>query len=113
MRAGRLMQAIDVLRHGEDAARMLLLQPRQRMMGGVRLGIAKPPPAEIVEVVHAGRIAGKAFRRRHLFEIELRPQPAFVAERAEPALGGKPRAGEDDDAAENHQPLPVWPRCRR
>ena len=92
MRAGRLVQAVDVLRHGEDAACVLLLQPRQRVMGGVRPGIAKPPPAEIVEFVHAGRIAGEALGRCHLFEIELLPQPAFVAERAEPALGRKPGA---------------------
>jgi hypothetical protein len=113
MRAGSLVQAIDVLRHGEDAAGVLLLQPRQRMMGGVRPGIAKPPAAEIVEFVHAGRIAGKALGSRHLLQIELLPQPAFVAERAEPALGRKPGPGEDDDAAGSHYPLPVWPRWRR
>ena len=81
---------------------MLLLQAGQRMMRGVRPGIAKPPPAEIVEFVHAGRIAGEAFGRCHLFEIELFPQSVFVAERAEPALGRKPGAGQDDDAAESH-----------
>ena len=92
VRAGRLVQAVDVLSDREDAACVLLLQPRQRLMRGVRPGIAKPPPAEIVEFVHAGRIAGKAFGRCHLFQIELLPQPAFVAERAEPALGRKPGA---------------------
>jgi len=71
-------------------------------MGGVRPGIAKPPPAEIVEFMHAGRIAREALRRRHLFQIELFPQSAFVAERAEPALGRKPGSGENDNGAKSH-----------
>jgi hypothetical protein len=86
-RAGRLMQRVDILGDGEDIALMLALEPGQRLMRRVRSRIVVPPAAEIVELKHAGRIASEAFGRRHLLERKLRPQPAFVAEGAEPALG--------------------------
>ena len=60
VRAGGFMQAIDVLRHGEDAA-MLPLQPRERRVRRVRPRLAMQPAAEIVEIVHARRIACEAF----------------------------------------------------
>ncbi len=108
MRAGRLMQAIDVLRHGEDAA-MLPLQPRQLGVRRIRLGLAMQPAAEIVEFVHSRRVAGEAFGRGDLLEIELLPQAALVAERAEPALRRKASASEDDDVVELHSQQPVMP----
>ena len=61
-----------------------------------------PPPAQIIEVMHTRRVAGEAFRRCHLLERKLRPQPSFVAERTKPPLGRKPSAGQDDDAIEPH-----------
>jgi hypothetical protein len=98
VRAGRLMQRVDILGDGEDLALMLALKPGQRLMRRVRPRVVVPSAAEIVELKHAGRIAGEAFRRRHLLQRKLRPQPAFVAEGAEPAFGREPRAGENDDA---------------
>jgi hypothetical protein len=94
VRAGRSMQAIDVLRHREDAT-MLPLQPRERRGRGVRPCLAMQPAAEIVEIMYARRIAREAFRRGDLLQRELRPQPACVAERAQPALGRQPGSGQD------------------
>ena len=71
--AGRLMQRIDVLRHGEDLAPMLALEPCECDMRRIRLGRAEARAAEIVEFMHARRIAREAARCRHRFEIELLP----------------------------------------
>jgi hypothetical protein len=65
---------------------VLALEPRECDMRSVGSRIAMPPPAEIIKVKHAGWIAGETFVRRHLLKWELRPQPAFIAEGAEPAF---------------------------
>ena len=80
----RLVQRIDILRDGEQ------LEPRQRAMRLIRRGLRMPCPAQILEGMDRRGIANKALRRRHLFEVELRPQPALVAERGEPTLRRKP-----------------------
>jgi hypothetical protein len=98
--ARHLVQSIDILRHRQHLASVLLLEAGEGVMRRIRLGVGVAAPAEIVKLVHAGRIAGKALGRRRLRDVELRPQPAFVAERAEPALG--PRAGQNDDGVEAH-----------
>ena len=110
--AGGLMQRVDILGHGQNLAAMLALQPRQRPMRRIRLRLAKMPPAEIVEFMHARGVAGEALGRRHLFEIELRPQAALVAKGAEPAFGRKPGPGQNDDAAEPHLALRGLNPCR-
>ena len=81
---------------------MLALEPRQSRVRSIRPRVVMPPPAQIIEVMHTRRVADKAFRRCHLLERKLRPQPSFVAERTKPALGRKPSAGQDDDAIEPH-----------
>jgi hypothetical protein len=82
---------------------MLVLEPCERDMGRVRLRRVEAAPAEIVEFMHPRRIPREAARRRHRFEIELLPQAAFVAKRAEPAFGREPGSGQDDDVREPHR----------
>ena len=101
--AGRLVQRIDVLRHGEDLAPMLAFEPCERDMRRIRLRRAEARAAEIVEFMHPRRIPREAARRRHRFEIELLPQAAFVAKRAEPAFRREPGSGQDDDVREPHR----------
>jgi hypothetical protein len=101
-RSRGLMQPIDILRYGQSIAGMLALEPRQSRVRNIRPRVVMPPPAQIIEVMHTRRVAGEAFRRCHLLERKLRPQPSFVAERTKPALGRKPSAGQDDDAIEPH-----------
>ena len=98
----RLLQRIDILRDREHLPGKVALESCERTMRGIRPRLGLPAPAQIVEVVHLGGIAGKTFRRRHLLKIELRPQPALVAKGAEPALSGEARAGQDDDVVEAH-----------
>src|SRR5262245_64837496 len=98
----RLLQRIDILRDREHLPGKVALESCERTMRGIGPRLGLPAPAQIVEVVHLGGIAGKTFRRRHLLKIELRPQPALVAKGAEPALSGEARAGQDDDVVEAH-----------
>ena len=60
-----------------------------------------PGAAEIVEPVHADRIAGEAFRRRHVLDPEILPQSALPPERAKPALCRQPSPGQDDDVVDS------------
>ena len=101
-RAGRLVQRIDVLGDGEDAAACSLSSRASARWAAFGRASPSRAPAEIVEFVHADRIAGEAFGRRHLLRSNSSHNPAFVAERAEPALGRKPGPGENDDAAKSH-----------
>src|SRR5262245_24852456 len=101
----RLLQRIDILRDREHLPGKVTLESCERTMRGIGSRLGLPAPAQIVEVVHLGGIAGKTFRRRHLLKIELRPQPALVAKGAEPALSGEARAGQDDDVVEAHASL--------
>ena len=94
--AGSLVQRIDVLGDGEHIA-VLALEPGKGEMGGVGPRLFVPGAAEIVEIVDADRIAGEAFRRRHVLDPEVLPQPASPAKSAEPALGRQPCPGQHDD----------------
>ena len=100
----RLVQRIDILGDGEHLSLMLPLEPRQRAMRLIRRGLRMPCPAQILEGMDRRGIANKALRRRHLFEVELRPQPALVAERGEPTLRRKAGAGQNDDLLKPHSP---------
>ena len=95
-RAGSLMQRVDVLGDGQHIA-MLPLKPRQRHMRSIRLCSFVPAAAEIVEVMDADRIAHEGFRRRHVLDPKVLPEPAGAAKCAEPAFGGEPCPGQDDD----------------
>jgi hypothetical protein len=107
-----LLQRVDILRDREHLPGKVALEPCEREMRRIRPRLDLLAPAQIVEAVHLGGIASKAFRRRHLLEIELRPQAALITKGAEPALSGEARAGEDDNVVEPHtalgfDPLPV------
>ena len=82
---------------------MLAFEPCERDMRRIRLRRAEARAAEIVEFMHPRRIPREAARRRHRFEIELLPQAAFVAKRAEPAFRREPGSGQDDDVREPHR----------
>jgi len=77
-RSRGLMQPIDILRYGQSIAGMLALEPRQSRVRNIRPRIVMPPPAQIIEVMHTRRVACEAFRRCHLLERKLRPQPSLL-----------------------------------
>src|SRR5262249_15513420 len=86
----RLLQRIDILRDREHLPGKVALESCERTMRGIGLRLGLPAPAQIVEVVHLGGIAGKTFRRRHLLKIELRPQPALSRKVPSPLSAERP-----------------------
>ena len=103
------MQIVDVLRHKRKGLAALgerILQARQREMRRVGLGVAQVPTTQIVERQHRLGIASEGFGRRQLHRVELRPDSlaSLVAKRAQPALGGDPGAGEDEDVLRHALP---------
>jgi hypothetical protein len=73
LRAGGLMQGVDILRHGQNVALVVFLELGEREVRLIRPRLFQPAAAEIVELVHLDRIAGEAFGRRHLVEVETGP----------------------------------------
>ncbi len=74
------------------AAASRLLEPRQREMRGVRLGVQEVAAARVVEGEHRLRVAREGLRGREFHRVELRPDPfaRLVAKGSEPALGRDP-----------------------
>jgi hypothetical protein len=102
--ARRFVKGVDVLRDDHHVAavsgRMLGLEPGKGEVGGVGLCVPTRPAARVVELQHAGRIAGKAFRCGDFAVVDLGPDAVLVAERSDARLGGNAGAGQDDDAFE-------------
>ena len=73
-------------------------------MRGIRRGLCGLRAPGVVEREHQIRIAGEALGRGDILDPMLRPKPAFVAKRAEPAFCGDACAGEDHDIG--HRGLP-------
>ncbi len=84
-RARALMEAVDVLGH-DRLHEPELLEPRERAMGVVRLGLGvnREPPR--VELPDAGRVAPEAVEARHLRRVVPRPDPLARAKVRDPAL---------------------------
>ena len=72
-----------------------ILQTRQRQMRRVRrdLRTLQLTTAGVVERLHQRRVAGEAFRRRHIFHPMLFPQAIGRAESFDPRLRRYARAG--------------------
>ena len=96
LRAGCLVQRIDVLGDGKNVA-VLALEPGKGEMGCVGPRLFVPGAAEIVEAMHENWVAGEAFGCRHVLDPEVLPQSARPAKSAEPAFGRQPRPGQHDD----------------
>jgi hypothetical protein len=113
VRAGRLVQPVDILGYGEHLAAISLFEVGEREMRRIGLRLFQPEAAHVVEVVHHDGIAGEAFRRRHVFETEMVPQPIVSAKRAEPAFGRESCSRQDDDFVELHSSHPRRRFARR
>ena len=88
-RARPFVQIVDVL--GDERHLMRAGEVSQREMGGIGGGTQKVLAPGIIEIMDQRRVAGKALRCRDFFQIILRPEPADVTERAQPAFGGNAR----------------------
>lgn len=93
--AGAFVQIIDILGDQQKMVAQQILQTRQRQMRRVRrdLRTLQLTTAGVVERLHQRRVAGEAFRRRHIFHPMLFPQAIGRAESFDPRLRRYPRAG--------------------
>lgn len=97
LRAGALVEIVDVLGDDQQVARPCGIQPRERAVGGVRLHLLQPRPPRVVESVDQGRVAPERLRRRHVLDAVSFPEPVGAAEGGEAALGRDAGAGQDHD----------------
>ena len=97
LRAGPLVQIVDILRDEQELARPFLIQPRQRPMRRVRLDGPELGPPLVVEGVDQRRIARESLGRADILDAMPLPQPVGPAKGREPAFRGNTGAGEDDD----------------
>ena len=87
VRAGALVQVVDVLGDDEQVVAEHGLEPREGEMRGVRLGERHGVASRVVEALHGVGVALERLGRRDVFDAMALPQPARVAERGHPALG--------------------------
>ncbi len=93
--AGALVQIINILGDQQKMVAQQILQTRQRQMRRVRRDFRtlQLTTTGVVERLHQRRIAGEAFRRRHIFHPMLFPQAIGRAEGFDPRLCRDARAG--------------------
>ncbi len=97
-RTSALVKAIDVLSHEQETIAQAFLHGRQGAVAGVWLNRLRLVPAERIEPPDELRIPNEAFRRGHIFDTMLLPQPVRVAERGQAAFRGNTGAGQDKQA---------------
>ena len=97
LRAGPIMQIVDILCYDQQFARPFGIQLGQRPMGSVGLDLDKPRPPSVVKLVNQRRIAPERLGRRHILDPMPFPEPVGTAECGEAAFGADPRARQDDD----------------
>src|SRR3546814_6881931 len=89
------MQVVDILGYQQEVAGPLPLQRGQRSMRGIRHGSDQIAAARVIEAMHQRRVAQEAFRRRHVVQVILRPQPVLVAKGAEAGFRRDPGRSEE------------------
>ncbi len=94
------MQVIDVLGHQQQFAGKLSLQPGQRLMRRIGRDIRQGGAAHVVEADDQIGVSRESFGGGDILDPVLFPQATGGAEGVDPAFGGNPRPGEDDDAIE-------------
>jgi len=100
LRSRQFVQRVDVLGDDRHLTLILAFQPRQRLVGVVRVNAsgAKHAARLVVEVEHLLLVAVPGFQGRDLLEIDPVPQPVDVAKRVDPAFLGDAGAGQHGDA---------------
>ena len=110
--AGRLVQAVHVLRDEGEALAPALFEVHQGEMAWIRMGRTQTGAAHVVEAPNQLGIALERLRRRHVLDGVAFPQSAAAAEGGQAALGGDAGPGQ-----RRHAPGPAQavggPRQRR
>ena len=100
LRAGALVQVVDILGDDQQFARPFGVEPRQRAMRRIGLDRRRAGAARVVEAVDQRGIARERLGRRDILDPMAFPQPVRPAKGGEAALGRNAGAGEDDDVAD-------------
>jgi 4-hydroxy-tetrahydrodipicolinate reductase len=100
LRASPLMQVIHILRHDEQIAVPLRIEPCECLMRCIVFRFLDRLASHVIEAEHQIGIARKPFRCRNILDAVLLPQPAFVAKRADTALSADASTGQDHDIAD-------------
>ena len=74
LRSGALVQVVDILRDQQQLARPFRIEPRQRLVRGVRLDRRELRPPRIVEGVNQRRIAAERLGRADILDPMALPQ---------------------------------------
>ena len=107
LRSGALVQVVDILRDQQQLARPFGIEPRQRLVSGIRLDAAQLLSPRIVEGMDQRRIAAKCLGRADILDAMSLPKPVGPAKGRKAALGRNAGAGQDDDvpnAGKIHEP---------
>ena len=105
-RSGLFVKAVYILGDQQDVAGKIGLQPRQRVMGRVRLSLCRLNPTRVIEAVYEVGIAHKGLWCGNILNPVLRPQTSLVAERAQPAFRRYPGPGQNDDPVDPSHRFP-------
>ena len=98
-RPGPLVQIVDILRHDQQLARPVRVEPRQFAMRPVGLDARERRAPRVVEAVHQRRITGERVGRANVLDPVAFPQAVRSAERRQAAFGGDAGAGQDEKRA--------------
>ena len=111
--AGALVEVVDVLGHDEQVVADGVLEAYERVVRSVGLDPRQRRPPGVVEPLDEAGVVGVRLRGGDLHRVVALPEPARVAERGEPALGGDPGTGQDDDPHAPVLPQSSQPSTRR
>ncbi len=98
LRAGALVQVVDILRAEKVAAGELRFKLGERDVRGIGLGLGAVGAALGIELPHQRWIALERLGRADLFDAMSRPEPVGRAKGGQAAFGADACAGEDEDA---------------
>ena len=100
LRAGHLVQRVDVLGDDGDGAAVPCFEPGQRMVGGVGRDLGRTEQAArlVVEIEHLFLVAVPPLDRGHVLQVDAVPQAVGVAKGVDAAFLGDAGPGQNHDA---------------
>jgi len=103
LRAGPVVQVINILGHQRHRAGMLLLQQGKSKVRGIGLDarLLQLVTTLVVKTLHQRRIAGKGLRRGNILKPMVLPQAVGATKSADARFGGNAGASQDDNIHAN------------
>ena len=94
------MEVVDILRHDQQVAPPLGVEPCQRDVRRIGHHLVQPGAPLVVEAVDEFRVASQRLRRAHVLDAMPLPETVRPAKGRQAAFGGNARAGQDDDVVD-------------